>query len=164
MPTDLNGKPFQLTFVRSSQMIMFANVLCEPPLGQSTVILAGQSEARQYLFITSNLLPLPKDMMCLWIPYASNSQWLQVNFAVVIESSISFPEQPWEAVIWHNCDSEGTWAALSLQNTEPQPRPVSRCMIVWVSLLHSSIPIACCQFARAPQGLSSIFRRGFAII
>lgn len=38
MPTDLNGKPFQLTFVRPAQMMLFANVVCYPPLGQPTVI------------------------------------------------------------------------------------------------------------------------------
>ena len=35
---DLDGKPFQLKFVRAAQMLLFANALCDPPLGQSTVI------------------------------------------------------------------------------------------------------------------------------
>lgn len=35
---DLDGKRFQLKFVRAAQMTMFANVLCYPPLGQITVI------------------------------------------------------------------------------------------------------------------------------
>ena len=39
---DLNGKPFQLTFVRSSQMMIFAKVICDPPLGQSTIVPHNQ--------------------------------------------------------------------------------------------------------------------------
>lgn len=34
----LNGKPFQLGFVRPAQMMMFAKIVCDPPLGQVTVI------------------------------------------------------------------------------------------------------------------------------
>lgn len=35
---DLNGKPFQLKFVRPAQMMLFANVICDPPFGQVTVV------------------------------------------------------------------------------------------------------------------------------
>lgn len=35
---DVYGKPFQLKFVRAAQMELFANIICNPPLGQSTVI------------------------------------------------------------------------------------------------------------------------------
>ena len=39
---DLFGKPFQLKFVRPAQMLLFANAVCDPPLGQATVIPFGQ--------------------------------------------------------------------------------------------------------------------------
>ena len=39
---DLFGKPFQLKFVRPAQMVLFANAVCDPPLGQATVIPFGQ--------------------------------------------------------------------------------------------------------------------------
>lgn len=32
------GKPFQLQFVRKAQMMLFANVLCDPPLGDVVVV------------------------------------------------------------------------------------------------------------------------------
>ena len=35
---DLDSKPFQLKFVRAAQMLLFSNVLCDPPLGQATVV------------------------------------------------------------------------------------------------------------------------------
>ena len=34
----IGGKPFQLKFVRAAQMLLFSNALCDPPLGQTTVI------------------------------------------------------------------------------------------------------------------------------
>ncbi|MCJ1322369.1 hypothetical protein MMC15_007717 [Xylographa vitiligo] len=97
MPTnDLNGLPFQLKFVRAAQMIMFSNVVCWPPFGQTTVIPHGQAEAK---------------------------------FCVLIESSISFPEQGWEAVLWHNGSEDGTWVALPLgeidQNLEGAPLAIT---------------------------------------
>ena len=36
--TDENSKPSQLKFLRPAHLMMFANVLCDPPLGQTTVI------------------------------------------------------------------------------------------------------------------------------
>ena len=39
---DLDGKPFQLKFIRKSQMLMFANAVCDPPLGQATVVPKDQ--------------------------------------------------------------------------------------------------------------------------
>lgn len=45
---DLFGKPFQLKFVRPAQMLLFANAVCDPPLGQATVIPFGQ-EVRSLL-------------------------------------------------------------------------------------------------------------------
>ena len=41
--TDLYGKPFQLKFVRPGQMLLFANVVCDPPLGQTTVVPFGET-------------------------------------------------------------------------------------------------------------------------
>ena len=39
---DLDGIPFQLKFVRAAQMQLFARAVCDPPLGQATVIPAPQ--------------------------------------------------------------------------------------------------------------------------
>lgn len=47
---DLFGKPFQLKFVRPAQMLLFANAVCDPPLGQATVIPFGQ---KVRFFVTS---------------------------------------------------------------------------------------------------------------
>lgn len=44
--TDLLGKPFQLKFVRPPDMLLFANSICEPPLGQATVVPHGQQSVR----------------------------------------------------------------------------------------------------------------------
>jgi hypothetical protein len=53
--TDITGKPFQLSFIRPSQMTMFANLFCDPPLGQPTVISHGQNhvcyEGRSFYLI-----------------------------------------------------------------------------------------------------------------
>ena len=89
-PTDLNGKKFQLTFLRPAQMIMFSIVSCNPALGQSTVVSTDS-----------------------------------VRFTVLIESSVSFSNQPWEAVIWHNGNSDGQWAGLDLTRVKPADKPVS---------------------------------------
>jgi len=40
---DLYGKPFQLKFVRPAQMLLFANAVCDPPLGQATVVPYGET-------------------------------------------------------------------------------------------------------------------------
>ena len=40
---DLYGKPFQLKFVRPGQMLLFANAVCDPPLGQVTVVPTGET-------------------------------------------------------------------------------------------------------------------------
>lgn len=39
---DVYGKPFQLTFVRPGQMMLFSNIMCDPALGQATVIPSHQ--------------------------------------------------------------------------------------------------------------------------
>ena len=89
---DLNGNTFQLTFQRPAQMLLFAGVSCDPPLGQSTVI-----------------------------PYDQN----EVKFTVAVESSVSFSNQPWEAVIWHNCHSDGHWDGITLKEDDSFTQPVS---------------------------------------
>ncbi len=38
----IGGIPFQLKFVRAAQMLLFSNALCDPPLGQTTVINSNQ--------------------------------------------------------------------------------------------------------------------------
>ena len=43
--TDLYGEKFQLKFVRAAQMILFSNVVCDPPFGQVTVIPHRQAAA-----------------------------------------------------------------------------------------------------------------------
>lgn len=46
MPADNqhpDEKPSQLRFVRPAHLVMFANVVCDPPLGQVTVISAEQN-------------------------------------------------------------------------------------------------------------------------
>lgn len=40
---DLNGKPFQLKFVRAAQMQLFTNAVCDPPLGSTTVVPYGET-------------------------------------------------------------------------------------------------------------------------
>lgn len=51
-----------------------------------------------------------------------------MNFTVLIESSKTFPEQEWEAVLWHNGSEDGEWRELPLEEL-PSGRvigPVSR--------------------------------------
>lgn len=51
-----------------------------------------------------------------------------MNFTVLIESSKTFPEQDWEAVLWHNGNEDREWRALPLEEL-PSGRvigPVSR--------------------------------------
>lgn len=49
---DLNGNPFQLGFVRPAQMMMFAKIICDPPLGQATVV-PNHQQAVHYLTVFS---------------------------------------------------------------------------------------------------------------
>lgn len=51
----------------------------------------------------------------------------QVRFTVLIESSRSFPEQSWEAVLWHDSHEEREWHESPLQeiSVEGSIRPVS---------------------------------------
>ncbi|CAD6578651.1 MAG: hypothetical protein ASARMPREDX12_008922 [Alectoria sarmentosa] len=87
---DLNGKPFQLKFVRAAQMQLFANAVCDPPLGSTTVVPYGET----------------------------------VKFTVLLESSRSFPEQPWEAILWHNGHEKREWRELRLEETQTATGPL----------------------------------------
>ncbi|KAL8719032.1 MAG: hypothetical protein Q9225_003913, partial [Loekoesia sp. 1 TL-2023] len=71
-------------------MLLFSNALCDPPLGQATVI-----------------------------PFDQHS----VKFTVLLESSKSFPEQKWEAVLWHNGHEDQEWKELALQEISPPHEP-----------------------------------------
>lgn len=39
---ELSDKPSQLKFVRVAQMLLFSNALCDPPLGQTTIVKSDQ--------------------------------------------------------------------------------------------------------------------------
>jgi hypothetical protein len=109
-PTDLNGRKFQLTFLRPAEMLMFATVSCDPPLGQTTVVPAGTDEVR---------------------------------FIVLVESSISFSNQPWEAVIWHNGHANSQWDELKLSRQDPPETPVGSDMIPFFSHVLSPQSLLC---------------------
>lgn len=53
------GKASQLKFVRVAQMLLFSNVLCDPPLGQETVIPADQDAVGHYITIYIESLSEP---------------------------------------------------------------------------------------------------------
>ncbi|MCJ1470517.1 hypothetical protein MMC07_009163 [Pseudocyphellaria aurata] len=62
--------------------MVFCNVICDPTLGQPTIIPSHQQT---------------------------------VNFTVLIESNKTFPEQHWEAVLWHNGHEDREWRGLPLE-------------------------------------------------
>ncbi|KAL8958995.1 MAG: hypothetical protein Q9193_004057 [Seirophora villosa] len=72
-------------------MLLFSNVLCDPPIGQETVI------------------PVDQDA---------------VQFTVLLESSRSFPEQNWEAVLWHNGHEDQSWRELALKELQSPDQPL----------------------------------------
>ncbi|KNG90789.1 raffinose synthase protein Sip1 [Aspergillus nomiae NRRL 13137] len=76
-------------------MSLFSRITCHPPLGQVT---CHQRDQR--------VLSSGKDDTA--------------RFTVVIESSHSLPEQPWEAQIWHNITSP-EWSAVPLQQSSGVP-------------------------------------------
>ncbi|KAL8670601.1 MAG: hypothetical protein Q9168_004875, partial [Polycauliona sp. 1 TL-2023] len=84
-------KPSQLKFVRVAQMLLFSSALCDPPLGQTTILKSDQDS---------------------------------VKFTVLLESSKSFPEQEWEAVLWHNGHDGREWKDLALQETKLPETPL----------------------------------------
>lgn len=67
----------------------------------------------------------------------------KAKFTVLIESSISFPEQGWEVVLWHNCHGNGHWDALSLHEVDqssegaPVSRSVSASVRLFIFATHS---------------------------
>ncbi|KAE8382964.1 hypothetical protein BDV26DRAFT_195902 [Aspergillus bertholletiae] len=88
----------QTRFIRPAQMSLFSRITCYPPLGQVTCPQRVQQEPSS-----------GKDDM--------------VRFTVVIESSHSLPEQPWEAHIWHNITSP-EWSAFPLQQSSSRAVPL----------------------------------------
>ncbi|KAI4137217.1 MAG: hypothetical protein L6R39_007407, partial [Caloplaca ligustica] len=72
-------------------MLLFSNALCDPPLGQATVIPFDQHV---------------------------------VKFTVLLKSSKSFPEQRWEAVLWHDGHEHHEWRELALQEASPPVQPL----------------------------------------
>ncbi|CAI7663254.1 unnamed protein product [Penicillium glandicola] len=86
-PTQSGQQP-QAPFVRPAQMAIFARVTSYPPLGQITCLQTAQKTLQ--------------------------SEEDALRFTVIIESSSSFPEQPWEAQIWHNITGP-QWGSLSLK-------------------------------------------------
>ncbi|KAJ5812070.1 Raffinose synthase [Penicillium riverlandense] len=91
-------KPSQALFLRPAQMSLFARVTCYPPLGQSTCVQRVQKALR-------------------------SEEDDSLHFTVVIESSIAFPAQSWEAQIWHNITST-EWTALPLKKRDPSSAPL----------------------------------------
>ena len=108
---DLDGKPFQLKFVRTAQMNMFADILCEPPLGQTTVVAHNKQLVRRSGQEINNVVK----------SFADNGE---INFTVLIESSRSFPLQSWEASIWHNGHDDRKWDELPLTEVTETVNPV----------------------------------------
>lgn len=45
---------------------------------------------------------------------------------MLLESSRTFPEQLWEAVIWHNAHGNGEWHELRLQEQAAKNSPVKQ--------------------------------------
>ncbi|PYH47378.1 putative raffinose synthase protein Sip1 [Aspergillus saccharolyticus JOP 1030-1] len=46
------------------------------------------------------------------------------RFTVVLESSTTFPIQPWEVHVWHNITDDGDWTALPLQRCDSSVAPL----------------------------------------
>ncbi|KAE8414131.1 hypothetical protein BDV36DRAFT_266372 [Aspergillus pseudocaelatus] len=85
-------------FIRPAQMGLFSQITCYPPLGQVTC---------------------PQSVQQALNPGKDDT----VQFTVVIESSHSLPEQPWEAQIWHNITSP-EWSAFPLQQSSSPVVPL----------------------------------------
>ncbi|OOF97924.1 glycoside hydrolase family 36 protein [Aspergillus carbonarius ITEM 5010] len=97
-PDRNNIKKSQIKFIRPAQMSLLARVTCYPPLGQVT---------------------------CR--PRAAKPSGSQepdtITFTVVLESSTSFPVQPWDVQVWHNITSS-EWTASSLAHSRPSVAPL----------------------------------------
>ncbi|KAL8661005.1 MAG: hypothetical protein Q9202_005985 [Teloschistes flavicans] len=48
-----------------------------------------------------------------------------IKFAVLLESSKTFPEQSWEAVLWHNGHENREWKELALRETDVREEPLA---------------------------------------
>ncbi|KAL8859667.1 MAG: hypothetical protein Q9178_003781 [Gyalolechia marmorata] len=63
-------------------------------------------------------LSAPIEVAVRWIEMSLS----QITFTVLLESSKSFPEQDWQAVLWHNGHDDREWKELALKETEiPEP-------------------------------------------
>lgn len=51
----------------------------------------------------------------------------KISPVVLIESSISFAEQPWEAILWHNSDGNTKWNGLELKLISDPPTVSTMC-------------------------------------
>ena len=48
----------------------------------------------------------------------------QVTFTVLIESTSVFPDQPWEAIVWHNGHDGRQWRELAMREVAGGTSPV----------------------------------------
>lgn len=79
---------------------------------------------------------------------------------MLIESSISFPEQSWEAVLWHNCHEHGEWHETHLEEVHAAAHPVGVAYKYKLCLCHYlQLHLALHQLYWEIKHLSTIFQR-----
>ncbi|KAK2882421.1 hypothetical protein FQN49_000373 [Arthroderma sp. PD_2] len=81
-------------------MSLFANITSWPPLGQITFLKRRRGTPGK----------VEDD---------------KIRFTVVLESSCSFPEQPWNISLWHSIHGGDEWAELELQKSPPSVVPMA---------------------------------------
>ncbi|KAL8685542.1 MAG: hypothetical protein Q9218_007697, partial [Villophora microphyllina] len=75
----VEGKSFQLKFVRAAQMLLFANTLCDPPLGQATVVPFGQDAIKfTVLLESSKSFPEQSWEVVLWHDGHEDRVWKEL--------------------------------------------------------------------------------------
>jgi len=118
-------KPTQIKFFRPAQMALFAKLATFPPLGQVTVV----SPSREPVSV-DNLLGHAVTCRSRLFSYCPHRRYhwpnvVQINFTVVLESSRSLPEPPWEVSIWYDHGSytgtKSPWRALDLPKVDVGP-------------------------------------------
>ena len=77
---------------------------------------------------------------------------------MLIESSISFPEQGWEAVLWHNGSEDGSWVALPLQEVDQKSEgaPVRKRELVLGDCLLIIVIAVGCDLQRSSESVPKI--------
>ncbi|BCR83996.1 putative raffinose synthase protein Sip1 [Aspergillus chevalieri] len=121
----------QLRFIRPAQMSLFARVSCYPPLGQVTCPQRIQKA-----------LELEKDDT--------------LRFTVVIESSVSFPEQPWESEIYHTISTTpATSTTTTYSSNTPSSAPE------WKSLPLRKVSTSRAPMLNAQKGEYDYYRTVF---